>query len=126
MSANLQAFMEHRWGHRRPLDLAARFSAPTLGGWGRVRNVSLSGAYIETAARLAVAQHLFIEIKWQRDGKTEWSLLSAWVVRRDDRGLGVEWTEFAPWPVPALFTEEPGAKDLRTEAPELRDFRLVG
>jgi len=126
MSAKLQAFMEHRWGSRCPLDLAVRFSAPTIGGWGRVRNLSLSGAYIETAARFPLAQHLLIEMEWKCDGRIEWRSLGAWVVRSDHRGLAVEWTEFAPWPVAALFAGEPAARNPEAAVSEFDDFRLTG
>jgi len=114
--------MEHRWGQRCPVDMRVGFSAPVIGGWGRMRNVSLSGAYLETAARPPQSQRLTMELEWNREGRTERCVLTAWIVRRDDRGLGVEWCEFAPWPVPVLVTREPA-----TRAQSAGDgFRLAG
>jgi hypothetical protein len=42
--------MEHRWGGREATDVAVRFFAfPSQIGSGRVVNISVSGAFLETA-----------------------------------------------------------------------------
>ena len=113
---------EHRWGQRCPVDVRVSFRAPLIGGWGRIRNVSLSGAYIETAARPPQLERLTMDLEWSREGRTERSVLSAWIVRRDEHGFGVEWTEFAPWPVPALLSGDPAMR----AQPAVEGFRLAG
>jgi len=56
-------------------------------GGAIVRNVSLSGAYIETSAELPLLSCVSVRL-FPRD-----TWLEACVVRRDSAGAGLEWTE---------------------------------
>ena len=89
--------MEHRWGSR--VELAAIATLRTDDGQEsevRVRNASLSGAYLETPLRLPLLTLLSLR-PCTADG--EW--VDACVVRADAAGLAVEWLEPG---MPAIFT----------------------
>jgi hypothetical protein len=97
--------MEHRWGRRYDTDVSVRFVAlPGTIGSGRVTNVSLSGAFMETTAKLRLRTVLYIEgLESARErGKAGTSKrLAATVVRRCSAGVGLEWCERA-YPVSEL------------------------
>ncbi len=80
--------MEHRWGRRIACGAPARLSAGAgITGTGQLRDVSLSGAFIETVLELPLFAQLTVSIR-----ETE---VQASVVRSDARGVGVEWLETA-------------------------------
>ncbi len=98
--------MEHRWGVRHSLDVFVRLEGPPDSVmFARLRNVSSSGAYVETQAAPALDSRVLLELGRRpagaRDGRCR---VPAYVVRRDERGIGVEWCEFAPQPILALIT----------------------
>jgi hypothetical protein len=54
--------MEHRWGHRKSTNVAVRFVAmPATIGTGRVINVSLTGAFLETQVPLRLLSLVYLE-----------------------------------------------------------------
>jgi hypothetical protein len=83
--------MEHRFGQRFRCGTAVRVSSgSSLTGRGRLVNVSLSGAFLETALDLP----LLATISIARDGNCRRDVeLLASVVRKDACGVGVEWCE---------------------------------
>lgn len=96
--------MEHRWGTRRILSvgvkLYTRQSAPQF---GRLLNASASGAYVAMSATPPIMSRVRIALGWdglQRGGRHR---ITAYVVRTDARGIGIEWRNFAPPPVVALM-----------------------
>lgn len=105
--------MEHRWGIRHLLDVSVRLEGPleTL-AFARLRNVSSSGAYLETRTAPALDSRVLLELRCGlgRDGGR--CRVAAYIVRRDERGIGVEWCEFAPQPVLALITSAWQAADV--------------
>lgn len=89
--------MEHRWGERVLLDLPAWLDArPDLIAVGRLRNVSLSGGYVETGAMVPLGTRLHVELEWIYWERAENRRVPAYVVRSDENGLGLEWCDFAP------------------------------
>jgi hypothetical protein len=84
-------FMEHRFGQRFRCGTGVSISAANgLAGQGRLVNVSLSGAYLETPLDLP----LYATIEVARHGARDSSVRRlASVVRRDAAGFGVEWCE---------------------------------
>jgi hypothetical protein len=89
------AFMEHRWGARVALDLPVRLElAGELLGFGRLRNASISGALVNTAARLPVlaALEVVVTTTVAREGRI---VLPACVVRRAGGSIAVEWRDMA-------------------------------
>ena len=93
MNANVQP-MEHRWGIRMNLDAAAELrTGDGLSAMVSVRNASLSGAFLETRARLP----LLARVALRPLSKADW--LEASVVRVDKYGVAVEWLDPGVHPV---------------------------
>ena len=85
--------MEHRWGERFPCRLTIWIDAgPGTGGTGRLRDVSLSGAFLETALELPLLARIKIGVVREGAGDRE-PAIEASVARRDRDGVGVEWCE---------------------------------
>jgi hypothetical protein len=80
--------MEHRWGERLSLWADVRVHYCGESADGRVRDASLSGAYVETPLRLP--SYCRIELEFHGVA------IPACVVRQNATGVGVEWCEFAP------------------------------
>ena len=96
--------MEHRWGIRRTLDVGVRLHVrASLPGFGRLLDASASGAYLVTGMKLPIMTRVQIALGWdglQGGGRHP---ITAYVVRADARGFGIEWAEFAPASVIALI-----------------------
>jgi hypothetical protein len=87
--------MEQRRGLRHDTDVAVRFVAlPATIGTGRVTNISLTGAFMETARKLPLKSVVYIEgletLK-ERGKHAARNRLAATVVRRCSAGVGLEW-----------------------------------
>jgi hypothetical protein len=112
--------MEHRWGRRYDTDVAVRFVAlPGTIGAGRVTNISLSGAFMETRAKLRLLTVVYIEgLDSDREhGKPGAAKrLAATVVRRCTAGVGLEWCE--RWAFPASQLSHVAASAKNPAAPE--------
>jgi PilZ domain-containing protein len=86
------SLMEHRWGRRRPCRARVCVSAGGgLAGSGRLRNVSLSGAYLETALPLSLYSQIAVAVL--RDDGSRACEFTATVARREPGGVGIEWIE---------------------------------
>jgi len=82
-------FMEHRWGHRHPANMAVSFALRSgERGVGRVLNISSTGAYLQTEFHLRIFTliELFIDGVMPRGVRS-----TACVMRRDHIGVGLEW-----------------------------------
>ena len=91
------ARMEHRWGRRLPCRARVRLSAGSeLAGSGRLRNVSMSGALLETALPLPLYSRIAVAVLGEH---SEYAERIAIVVRREPGCAGVEWLEAAEGPV---------------------------
>lgn len=85
-------YMEHRWGWRRPCRARVSVSSGRgIDGPGRLRDVSMSGAFLETPVPLPMFAQ--IEITVLCDDGTRCAGCSGTVVRRALDGVGIEWTE---------------------------------
>lgn len=89
--------MEHRFGTRRPLSLPVRLDkrGETL-AFGRMLNVSLSGAYIETTRIFQPLMQIEIYCGRFSGDPARASGIAAYMARKTITGVGVEWCEFAP------------------------------
>jgi PilZ domain-containing protein len=98
--------MEHRWGWRLRVDLTARVGDATgLMNIARLRDVSVSGAFLETAAILRAFSSVDVQFRTHTGSNSR--LLSAQVVRTTPDGVGIEWREFAPHEVARLMETHP-------------------
>jgi hypothetical protein len=88
--------MDHRWGRRQPTDVAVRFVAKAgMTGTGRVLNISLTGAYLETRVPLRLLSLVYLEPDTLASGDDIRRCIAASVVRRDALGVGLEWCDFS-------------------------------
>lgn len=86
-------WMEHRWGPRRPCRARVSVSAGSgASGLGQLKNLSMSGAFLETAVPLPLFAQLALTVL-RDDGATHQLEFTAVVVRRDENGVGIEWCE---------------------------------
>jgi hypothetical protein len=86
--------MDHRFGRRIPCHAPLRIAAASgESGRGRMRDVSISGAFIETTLPLRVHSRITLEVL-RVNGSAE-RPRAATVVRVDARGVGIEWLETA-------------------------------
>jgi hypothetical protein len=86
--------MDHRWGRRRPTDVAVQVIAK----WGarregRVANISLTGAYLETQMTLRPLALVYLESADRSIADRIGKRIAASVVRHDAAGVGLEWCE---------------------------------
>src|SRR3984957_16365707 len=89
--------MEHRWGQREATDVAVYFVANSgTAGTGRVLDVSLTGAYLETLVPLRLLSVIYLKLDATALTPGITQCFAATVVRSDGRGVGLEWYESAP------------------------------
>jgi hypothetical protein len=106
--------VEHRYGHRTPIDVPVRLKAWPRIGRGKLRDASVSGAFIETDLELPLFGMVDLEIRGIRTGNrnsrtVETHVIPACIVRSDRSGIGVEWFEFAPAAISALIADRAAA-----------------
>jgi hypothetical protein len=89
-------WMEHRWGPRRPCRARVCVSAGGgASGLGQLKDLSMSGAFLETAVPLPLFAQLAIAVL-RNDGATHQLEFTAVVVRHDENGVGIEWCDPDP------------------------------
>jgi hypothetical protein len=87
---------EHRWGERVALPTAVKLTAggSTL-GHGVLRNLSVSGGFIDTAVKVPVFTNLVVCVQTTGPALGASPDLPACVVRTGPSGLAVEWRDMA-------------------------------
>ena len=94
--------MEHRWGERVALDCPVRLELRDGSGVeGRLRNASISGAWIETGERLPWYAMVNVIVAAGTGPRRRTIELPASVVRMARDGIAVEWRDMA---VPTLIS----------------------
>ncbi|MEO7774103.1 MAG: PilZ domain-containing protein [Steroidobacteraceae bacterium] len=90
--------MEHRCGDRHPANLPVRlFLSPQEVLLGRVRDISLSGAFVQTWRELPSLSRVFVELRRvNAAGRATRQRIPAYIVRNAATGVGIEWADFAP------------------------------
>jgi hypothetical protein len=92
--------MEHRWGERHAFDQMVLLRAA---GWrvpARVKNMSISGAYLHCT--IPDASVVRVRVDFRRQPRAPQVI--AYVVRRTVEGIGVEWGEFGCQAVTRLLS----------------------
>ena len=106
--------MEHRWGRRIAVDAKVRiFADPASTGWGRLRDISISGGFIETALRVPVLSTLSVTVPGG-------CVVHAIAVRNALDGVGVEWADGGLEVIAALIQEAASCRTPSRIADELR------
>jgi hypothetical protein len=86
--------MDHRWGKRQLTNVAVDVVALSgKTGTGRVINVSLTGAYLETGVPLGLHSLVYLRSPAQIFVVSDAFHIAANVIRRDEYGVGLEWCE---------------------------------
>jgi len=86
-------FMEHRWGQRVACrQLVQMYAGAGSRHAGRLRNVSMSGAFIETESELPVFARIELTVLPTAPEDREVTVMAS-VVRSDIDGIGVEWCD---------------------------------
>lgn len=96
--------MEHRWGERFRIQIPVRLLVCSLGvvhGWSE--DVSLSGVFVSTGARIHTGVAVHVELDLPHSRRLNPHRIPAYAVRPTERGVGLEWSEFAPRAIRALF-----------------------
>lgn len=89
--------MEHRWGERIEVDIPVQVSVPPhVLGTGRIRNISISGAWILGRFNLPPLSRAFVVFELITAGLRESLPIACYVARVRPDGIGVEWHELAP------------------------------
>lgn len=100
--------MEHRWGHRHEISRAVHLGTRSgLAARGRITNVSISGAFVVSPLPLSLFTYVEMQFTAMVNGKRARMTVEGQVVRKEGRGFGIEWCEFAPEAVRALVTVPP-------------------
>jgi hypothetical protein len=101
--------MEHRWGQRLTLELPVRLEVGGRAlGQGVLRNLSVSGALIETSLELPVFTNLVVTLPASHEIAGQSAGLAASLVRAAPGGFAVEWRDMACPLVVALLERMAG------------------
>jgi len=96
--------MEHRCGCRIPTDIAVLLlGSPATIGAGRVVDVSMTGAFVETKLNLALLSPVSLEATGPIAVDRASARLDAYVVRHGPGGVGLEWCDPTPHAVAQLL-----------------------
>jgi hypothetical protein len=121
--------MEHRWGHRKTVDLAVQLApiASLAEQEGTLTDLSLSGAFIRLSGRIKALIRVHVRLPADPHHRYLAHTLEAFVVRRTDEGVGVEWSQFSPPPIVCLLRSpsiRPHAHIAHAEQAAMRARRL--
>lgn len=124
--SDLQRPMEHRLGTRMQLSVALWLRhASELPLPGRMLNVSLSGAYVETSAQYPLLASVSVACASEITDGNAASCLTAYVTRVSTDGMALEWFEFAPEAIRQLMRhDKPGTRG-RIAATSVRRTKLA-
>lgn len=100
--------MEHRWGQRVSTQLSVQLECGPHGECftivqGRLTNLSVSGAFIETDFQLPSLTGVQVAIEWISRRGAERHRIRGFVTRSNNLGIGIEWSQLAPRCVVALL-----------------------
>jgi hypothetical protein len=99
------ASTEIRWGERVTVDLPVRIAARGAEAVaGRLRNISISGALVETDAPFPLRASLTLTLAVPAEGDVKRDF-EATVVRLDHGAIGIEWRDMACQPLMDLLQQ---------------------
>jgi PilZ domain len=87
--------MEHRYGvrYRSAIDVYVRSQSGKRRAKGRLLDVSISGAFVATSLAIAPLSSITLEVVSVITSARRFKPIDAQVIRRTERGLGIEWKE---------------------------------
>ena len=96
--------MEHRWGARIRADLAVRLLVKPAGiGSGRILDLSLTGAFVQTELSLPALSTVYLEPVGLERGARRSQRIAACVIRCGPIGFGLEWCDSDPHAADSLL-----------------------
>src|SRR5689334_13434593 len=115
-----EVHMEHRWGNRVATDLRVQvFVDPASTAWGKLRDISVSGGFLETELQVPVLSTLCMTVPATRTEGVR--VIHAIVIRDVDDGVGVEWFDNDAEAVAQLIQELRNRNVPRVYVRERRD-----
>ena len=87
-----------RWGQRIAVDIPVQVAAHH----GHLKNLSLSGAFMEADHELCLHAYIEVRITLPETGRSAMRVMAR-VTRKFKDAVGVEWSEFAPSAVKDLL-----------------------
>jgi hypothetical protein len=123
--------MEHRLGTRMPISLSVWLShAGQAPASGRMLNMSLSGAYVQTSAELQPLARVGVLCERSLPDTVGTACVTGFVTRVSEGAVALEWLDFAPAAIRHLMMrEEPQAKGeiaISTPARRIRSGTMAG
>jgi hypothetical protein len=107
--------MEHRWGHRREINRFVQLKLRNgLQGFGRIRDVSVSGAWITTQLPATLLSCVQVGFTAMRRGRKTVARVEGLIVRIANQGFGIEWCEFGHPAVLAILLARPYRSGMST------------
>ncbi len=84
-----------RWGDRVRVNIPVQVSANASSAHGCMKNLSLSGALVKVDVDLGM--HALIQVSINMPSPSQRAAaITAYVSRKDEGGIGIEWCEYAP------------------------------
>jgi hypothetical protein len=97
--------LDHRWGMRTPVNVNVRLICqPGAIAPGWLSDLSISGAYVRTVLVTQLLSPVRVVLLDRLPSGRRAMELSAYVVRRDHEGLGLEWKNLAPRTLRRLYS----------------------
>ena len=112
--------MEHRWGQRVTIGAPIKLRGAVF-GWipAQLRDVSISGAFVETPLALSPMTRVEVELRYGHAAKRK---IAAFVTRSDAQGIALEWRVLAPEAIIARLARpvKPSEAPTRAVTPDPR------
>jgi hypothetical protein len=110
--------MEHRLGsrHSTDVDVFLRTWGSTVSARGRLRNLSVSGAFISTMLPCRPLLNVTVQIAPNGRPRRSGPLLEGQIVRLAEGGIGIEWGELQPELVAQLVLIQHADEPLRANS----------
>jgi len=107
--------MEHRLGSRHATDVNVylRTWGSTVSARGRLRDLSVSGAFISTLLPCRPLLHVTVQIALEGRPRRNAPLFEGQIVRLDQGGIGIEWAELQPELVARLILMQHADEPMR-------------
>jgi hypothetical protein len=86
---------DDRWGDRVRVNIPVQVLANALSAHGCMKNLSLSGALVKADVDLGMYALIQVNIEVPSPSQRA-AAITAYVSRKDEEGIGVEWCEYAP------------------------------
>lgn len=110
--------MEHRLGsrHATDVDVYLRTWGSTVSARGRLRDLSVSGAFISTLLPCRPLLHVTVQIALQGRPRRIAPSFEGQIVRLDQGGIGIEWAELQPELVAKLILTQHADEPMRANS----------